>query len=146
MIICVDFDGTMVNHTYPDTGEAVPGAVEWCKKLVKEGCHLILWTMRSGKTLQDAVDFFVNNDIDLLSVGINPMQHRWTTSRKCYANLYIDDAALGCPLIQVEGWDRPCVDWETVGPMVMQIIEDTEIREAKEREDILRSLLESHNK
>jgi len=140
MIICVDFDGTMVNHEYPETGEAAPGAVEWCKKLVDAGCHLILWTMRSGKTLQDAVDFFNNNGIELLSVGINPMQHRWTTSRKCYANLYIDDAALGCPLIHVKGWDRPCVDWETVGPMVMQIMKETEERENKEREMVLKGL------
>ena len=127
MIIGIDFDGTMVNHVYPEVGEATPGAVEWCKKLVDSGCHLILWTMRSGKTLQDAVDFFSINSIELYSVGINPMQHRWTTSRKCYCNYYVDDASACCPLIQVEGWDRPCVDWEVIGPFIMDKIENEKI-------------------
>lgn len=124
LVICVDFDGTMVNHVYPKVGEPAPGAIKWCKRFIKEGCRLILWTMRSGKDLEDAKDFFSKHNIPLWSVGVNPTQHRWTFSRKCYAHLYIDDAALGCPLIQVEEWERPCVDWETVGPMVMEMIED----------------------
>jgi hypothetical protein len=127
MFICVDFDGTMVNHMYPKTGEAVPGAVEWCKKFINEGAHIILWTMRSEKSegsIEDAVKFFIDNDIKLFGVNKNFTQHRWTDSPKAYAQAYIDDLAIGCPLIQINGWEKPVVDWETVGPIVMQNIED----------------------
>lgn len=145
MVICVDFDGTMVTHNYPKMGDPVPGAIEWCKKLVESGCHLILWTMRSGRTLQEAVDFFNYHDIELLSVGVNPMQHRWTSSNKCFCHIYIDDRSLGCPLIEFEGSGGACVDWETVGPMTMQILEDLEREEMLERDAILQKLVRDFN-
>lgn len=38
-----------------------------------------------------------------------------TSSPKVHADLYIDDAALGCPLIYNPDFsDRPYVDWEKV--------------------------------
>ena len=124
MNICVDFDGTMVNHVYPLVGEPVPGAVQWCKKFIDEGCNLILWTMRSGRSLDEAIDFFDRHGIVLWGINNNPMQKFWTTSPKAYAECYIDDAAIGCPLVQMPEWDRPCVDWFTVGKIVMEMIEE----------------------
>jgi hypothetical protein len=111
MIIAIDFDGTCVTHDYPNVGKDI-GAEDVLNKLVENGHQLILWTMRSGKELQDAVDWFSERYIDLYGVQENPTQHTWTSSPKAYAQLYIDDAALGCPLI----WDddissRPFVDW-----------------------------------
>lgn len=122
MIICIDFDGTMVNHVYPAVGDPVPGAVEWCKRFTEIGLQIILWTMRDAIQLQDAVDFMEFHEIPLYGVNNNPHQHIWTTSPKAYGHIYIDDAAIGCPLVQVEGWDRPCVDWDKVGNMVLSRI------------------------
>lgn len=122
MFICVDFDGTMVNHVYPLVGDPVPHAVEWCKRFVDIGCGIILWTMRSDSHLLDAENFMYDNGIKLFGVNHNPTQGRWTTSPKAYGNCYIDDAAIGCPLIQVPGWQRPCVDWQKVGPMVLEMM------------------------
>lgn len=122
MFICVDFDGTMVNHVYPLVGDPAPHAVEWCKRFICEGCKIILWTMRSDDELMDAVKYMTSNGIVLYGINENPSQKVWTNSNKAYGHIYIDDAAIGCPLMVVDGWVRPCVDWEMVGPMVLRRI------------------------
>jgi hypothetical protein len=111
MEIAIDFDGTCVTHDYPRIGEDI-GAIPVLKELVDKGHLLILYTMRSGKQLDDAVKWFKDNDIKLYAKQYNPSQQSWTTSNKCYAQLYIDDAALGCPLKYDKA--RPYVDWEEV--------------------------------
>ncbi len=130
MIIAVDFDGTVVTHEFPKIGKEI-GAAPVLKRLVENGHKLILYTMRSdrafkqetgdnkiedvtGTFLTDAVNWFKERDIPLYGVQRNPNQG-WTTSPKCYAELYIDDAALGCPLTtNKELSDRPFVDWKKV--------------------------------
>lgn len=113
LIIAVDFDGTCVTHEYPKVGRHI-GANRVLKRITDEGGKLILWTMRSGKHLQDAVDWFTERDIPLFGIQENPEQKSWTESPKAYAKLYIDDAALGCPLIQGLNGERPFVDWNAV--------------------------------
>jgi len=127
MDICIDFDGTCVTHEFPKIGKDI-GAVPILKKLIASGHNLILFTMRSdvenvesdgyeihkqpGNYLSDAVNWFKNNDIPLYGININPTQHTWTKSKKAYGQLYIDDAALGCPLIfNSKISSRPFVDW-----------------------------------
>tara|TARA_R100000951_G_scaffold116467_1_gene128431 strand:+ start:266 stop:634 length:369 start_codon:yes stop_codon:yes gene_type:complete len=112
MYICVDFDGTCVKHEYPKVGKEI-GAIPVLKELVEKGHKLILFTMRSGKELKEAEQWFSDNDIKLYASQKNPTQSRWTRSPKCFGNLYIDDAALGCPLI-IEQEGRPFVDWVKV--------------------------------
>ena len=46
--IAVDFDGTCVEHDYPEVGLDVEGAVETLKELQSRGHRIILYTMRSG--------------------------------------------------------------------------------------------------
>lgn len=114
MYIAIDFDGTCVTHDYPRIGKDI-GATVVLKRLVEAGHKLILNTMRSGKELQDAIDWFSENGIELYGANENPTQKRWTQSPKVYAHLYIDDAALGCPLRMNSNLsDRPFVDWEVV--------------------------------
>lgn len=117
MIIAVDFDGTCVTHEYPDVGKNI-GAEIVLKALTDEGHDLILYTMRDHPAdnsvrdpLQEAIDWFSQNDIPLFGVNENPTQKSWTTSPKPYANLYIDDAALGTPTIKLG--KKPFVDWYT---------------------------------
>lgn len=114
MYIAIDFDGTCVTHDYPRIGKDI-NAVNVLKKLVANGHKLILNTMRSGKELKEAINWFKKNDIELYGANENPTQKKWTNSPKVYANLYIDDAALGCPLkMDLSISDRPFVDWEAV--------------------------------
>lgn len=109
-IVAVDFDGTIVSHEYPKIGFPVPGAIASLRKLLRQGNKLILWTMRSGEQLEAAVQYLERNGIPLYGINGNPSQHTWTSSPKAYAHHYIDDAALGVPLIYPE-IGRPYVDW-----------------------------------
>jgi hypothetical protein len=112
--ICVDFDGTCVTHKYPKIGKDI-GAIPVLRKLAGNGHKLILFTMRSGLQLDEAIEWFSTNNIPLYAAQYNPTQKEWTSSNKCYAQLYIDDAALGCPLkTEVMKNSRPYVDWNVV--------------------------------
>ena len=113
-VIAVDFDGTCVEHNYPAIGMDVEGAVEVLRTLNKHGHRRILNTMRSGLRLEAAVRWFRDRKIELWAVNRNPEQEQWTTSPKVYADIYIDDSALGCPLIFLEGVRRPVVNWSKV--------------------------------
>lgn len=123
MIIAIDFDGTCVTHAYPKVGKDI-GAVPVLKKLAAKGHKLMLWTMRGNKptsqnvdTLADAVKWFSDNDIPLWGVNENPEQKitGWTNSNKQHAEMYIDDAALGAPLVlDLKKSPRPFIDWVQV--------------------------------
>ena len=120
MYIAIDFDGTCVTHDYPRIGKEI-GATKVLKRLVEAGHKLILNTMRSDKELQDAVNWFKKNGIELYGVNENPTQKRWTNSPKVYAHMYIDDAAFGCPLINApELSNRPFVDWDSIDLQLIQ--------------------------
>lgn len=101
MIIAVDFDGTIVKHEYPVIGEEIPFAIKTLKLFQEKGHKLILWTYRSGNKLEEAVKFC--NDRGLFFYAINQNHEgeefdNLTTSRKIYADLYIDDRnILGLP-------------------------------------------------
>lgn len=111
MEIVVDFDGTVVTHDYPLIGKDI-GAVPVLKELINNGHRLILFTMRSGAELMFAVNWFQENQIDLYGIQKNPTQHKWTQSPKAYGQLFIDDAALGCPLrYDKDLSDRGFIDW-----------------------------------
>ena len=112
MIIAIDFDGTCVKHAYPEIGEDI-GAIPVLKKMVNDGHQLILNTMRSGKLLDEAVQWFESNGIKLSGANHTPGQATWTQSPKVYAQLYIDDAALGCPTVMDDN-GRVYVDWRIV--------------------------------
>lgn len=136
MIIAVDFDGTCVTHEYPKIGQDLPWCVPALLALVKSGHRLILYTMRSGDELAQAVQWFADRKIPLWGVNENPDQHKWTSSPKVYAHMYIDDAALGCRLVKPEN-QRPYVDWNAVifDLRVPGVIHDTVVITATGVED-----------
>lgn len=122
MIIAIDFDGTCVTHEFPEIGEDI-GAIPVLKQIVGNGHKLILSTMRSDnprpkssgkevdytrKYLTEAITWFDENDITLYGINENPTQKEWTDSSKVFANFYIGDDAIGCPLVY---GNRPYVDW-----------------------------------
>ena len=114
-IIGIDFDGTVVTHEYPRVGRDI-GAVPVLKRLVDSGNKLILFTMRDSRngTLQDAINWFKENGIELYGVNTNPTQADWTDSPKAHCNFYIDDAALGIPKNFDWKTGRNYVDWKRV--------------------------------
>lgn len=126
MIIAVDFDGTLCEHNFPFIGPDI-GAFEWLHKFQSAGAKLILWTMRSdnqdsGDVLWEAIEHCKEQGIEFWGINTNPEQLSWTTSPKCYANLTIDDNNFGIPLVYPKDGRRPYVDWDIVGPVVMEKI------------------------
>lgn len=125
-IIALDFDGTVVEHCWPEVGPPIPGAIEWLRRIQEAGARIMLWTNRSnqafegrGGFLTAAVRYLEGEGIQLWGINKNPEQHTWSASKKQYAHIYVDDAAFGCPLIYPPG-RRPYVDWSIVGPVVLE--------------------------
>lgn len=123
MIIAIDFDGTLCDHRFPEIGSEVTDAFVWLRKFQEAGAMLMLWTMRSGHTLTEAVEWCRERDIEFWGINNNPEQYKWSESPKQYANIYIDDTAFGCPLRDFPRFgSRPVVDWSIVGPKVLEIL------------------------
>ena len=120
VVIAVDFDGTCVTHDYPYIGSDI-GAGPVLRELVDAGYNLVLNTMRSGRLEKDAVRWFKENNIPLYGVNCNPDQKSWTSSPKVFADLYIDDAALGIPLKTSQTSTRPFVDWVEVRKLLIAL-------------------------
>lgn len=97
MIIAVDFDGTIVEHRFPEIGPVRTFAFESLLALKAKNHRLILWTHRSGHQLEEAVEFCRDNGLTFYAVNKNYPEEKWFEhdSRKILADIYIDDRNLG---------------------------------------------------
>lgn len=97
--IAVDFDGTIVEHRYPEIGKELPFATETLRTLIKEHHRLILWSVREGKLLQDAIDWCHEHGVDFWAVNRDyPEEEKNKNnhfSRKIKADYFIDDRNIG---------------------------------------------------
>lgn len=124
LILLVDFDGTLCTHEFPKIGKDI-GAVPVLKELVDAGHKLILHTIRcnseKGNYLEEASEWFRQNEIPLYGINDNPTQHSWSSSRKIYGNYSIDDLNLGTPLkFDPSISSRPFVDWVKVRELLVE--------------------------
>lgn len=99
MKIAVDFDGTIVEHRYPEIGREVPFAIATLKKLQSEHHLLILWSVREGRLLDEAVEYCRSRGLEFYAVNSNlPVGEADASSlhsRKVDADFYIDDRNVG---------------------------------------------------
>ena len=98
MTIAVDFDGTIVEHRYPEIGREVPFATDTLKMLIKEGHRLILWSVREGKLLDEAVEWCRERGVEFYAVNKDyPEEGREDRnfSRKLKVEMFIDDRNIG---------------------------------------------------
>ena len=98
MTLAVDFDGTIVEHRYPKIGEEIPFATETLKILAQERHKLILWTVREGELLEEAIEWCRQRGVFFYSVNKDyPEEEKSHNgfSRKLKADLFIDDRNLG---------------------------------------------------
>ncbi|MCC8145328.1 MAG: hypothetical protein LIO93_02560 [Bacteroidales bacterium] len=98
MNIAVDFDGTIVEHEYPKIGKPIPFAIDVLKKLQQEEHHtLILWTVREGKLLQEAIDYCAENGLSFYAHNRNfpGEEYQEGDPRKLSVDLFIDDRNIG---------------------------------------------------
>lgn len=98
MTIAIDFDGTIVAHRYPQIGEEIPFATESLKMLIKDQHRLILWTVREGELLREAVEWCKERGVEFYAVNRDYPEEETTHtgfSRKIKADIFIDDRNLG---------------------------------------------------
>lgn len=96
--IAVDFDGTIVEHRYPEIGKEIMFAFETLKALQKQKHQLILWTYRSGKELDEAVEYCRENGVEFYAINKSYPEEEFDeyyASRKIEADIFIDDRNIG---------------------------------------------------
>ena len=120
MIIAVDFDGTVVEHRYPEIGKTNLFAFETLKALQEKNHRLIMWTYRAGKELDEAVEFCKKNGIEFYAINKNYPEEEYVEgeiSRKINADIYIDDKNIGGFL----GWGKI---WELIEGESIELLEE----------------------
>ena len=111
MIIAIDFDGTIVEHRYPSIGEEKPFAIETLKMLIRDRHQLILWSVREGQLLEEAVQWCRERGVEFWAVNRDypeeDPRYNQSFSRKLKADYFIDDRNIG-----------GLPDWGTIYQMV----------------------------
>jgi hypothetical protein len=117
--IAVDFDGTIVEHAYPEIGKEKLFAFRTLKELEKKGVKLILWTIRAGKELDEAVEYCRKNGVEFYAVNKNYPEEvpDETVSRKINADIFIDDKNVG----GLPGWGEI---WQMLNPYELMAEEE----------------------
>jgi hydroxymethylpyrimidine pyrophosphatase-like HAD family hydrolase len=97
LIIAIDFDGTIVEDAYPKIGKPMIFAFETMRKLQSEGHRLILWTYRTEKKLQEAVDFCKQQGLEFYAINKSYPEEEFDgkISRKINATFFVDDRNIG---------------------------------------------------
>lgn len=129
MIIAVDFDGTIVEHKYPEIGKELPFATATLRQLIKDGHKLILWSVREGELLKEAVKWCEERGVRFYSVNADldeddcdqPQSPHY--SRKIKADMFIDDRNIG-----------GLPDWGTIYQMISRRMTYEDLQKAQEEE------------
>lgn len=113
MTIAVDFDGTIVEHRYPEIGDEIPFATDTLKMLIADHHRLILWSVREGQLLDDAIEWCRKRGVEFYAVNkdypeedVDKNKH---FSRKLKVDMWIDDRNVG-----------GLPDWGTIYRMISQ--------------------------
>ena len=113
MTIAVDFDGTIVEHEYPAIGKEIPFATETLRMLINDRHQLILWSVREGELLQEAIDWCHERGVDFYAINRDfpeeDVEKNIHFSRKLKVDLFIDDRNIG-----------GLPDWGTIYRMVSE--------------------------
>ncbi len=113
MTIAIDFDGTLCKHRYPEIGEEIPFAIDTIKMLIKDQHRLILWSVREGKLLDEAVEWCRERGVEFYAVNRDypeeTTENNPSFSRKLKVDMFIDDRNVGGLL-----------DWGTIYRMISQ--------------------------
>ena len=138
MKIAVDFDGTIVEHKFPDIGEELLFSIETLKELQRQQHLLILWTFRSGKELDEAVGYCHQRGLEFYAVNKNYPEEEFedSISRKINADIYIDDRNLG----GFPGWNVVLEMIQTGRPLEPYVPQDLMHTKKKSLADKMRNI------
>jgi len=99
MTIAVDFDGTIVEHRYPEIGPELPFATDTLKMLIADHHNLILWSVREGQLLEDAINWCRERGVEFYAVNRDYPEEKQENnqhfSRKLKVDVWIDDRNIG---------------------------------------------------
>jgi len=113
MTIAVDFDGTIVEHRYPEIGKELPFATQTLRMLIEDRHKLILWSVREGKLLDEAVEWCRKRGVEFYAINKDFPEEDLTKnqsfSRKIKADVWIDDRNIG-----------GLPDWGTIYQMITE--------------------------
>lgn len=126
-VISVDFDGTCCTANFPGLGADI-GAAPVLKLLQEKGYKIICNTLRGQyyldydenqleePALEGVSKWQKRNKFKFDAINKNIVSQNWTDSPKLFADIYIDDWSLGCPLLFF-GHSK-AVDWVTIVSML----------------------------
>lgn len=98
MTIAIDFDGTIVTDKYPKIGSELPFATQTLRQLIADRHKLILWTVREGQLLDEAIEWCKKRGVEFYAINKDyPEEDKERNrhySRKLKADLFIDDRGI----------------------------------------------------
>ena len=97
--VCALVDGTIVEHRYPEIGREIPFATDTLKMLINDRHKLILWSVREGRLLDDAVEWCRARGVEFYAINKDfpeeDLSKNQSFSRKLKADVWIDDRNIG---------------------------------------------------
>jgi hypothetical protein len=117
LVVAVDFDDTIAYKTEDfEPVKLLPNAKEVINWMYENDCYIIIWTCRSNVKLLQATKFLKSNEINFHTVNANVEDLDFDTSRKIFADVYIDD----------RGIFEDKVDWIKIKEIIQQKLCETE--------------------
>ena len=97
MLIAVDLDGTVVEHRFPEIGKELPFATDTLRRLIDDGHRLVLWTVRTGHLLDEALAWCKERGVTFYAVNSDYPEQTFEEGmpRKMKVDVVIDDRNLG---------------------------------------------------
>ena len=102
-IYAIDFDGTICENKWPGIGEPIKDTVNYIFDIQERGDQWILYTMRDGAKLDEALSWLAARGLRPNAVNDNLPQMKafyGNNPRKVFANVYIDDHNAGGLFLQ----------------------------------------------
>lgn len=94
-ILAIDFDGTITKYddfsTFSLDTPPMEDAVEVINELYDAGCIIIIWTCRDGEHVEHMKEWLRKYKIPYSYINQNIPDLPFATSRKIYADKYIDN-------------------------------------------------------
>lgn len=91
MTFAIDFDGTVVEHRFPEIGKEVEGAVQTMKQLQAAGHEIIIWTCRCEPYLGPMTAWLKERGFTPDAVNSNVAHSKAFGVPKVLADVYVDD-------------------------------------------------------
>ena len=111
LIIAVDFDGTVVEQTYPGMGKPIKGVKEALLRVKSRGHKIVYWTARSGKDLIVVKDWLIKNNYPIDGINCNIKGSPYRSFPKICMEVIWDDRNVG-GLVSPEDFERYIKDIE----------------------------------